>query len=148
MAKVRHVPQQGANTSKLVYKKRRVYHLQFGSRKLRALDGCCSKCGALVELRRQRVVVIVLDVVTGLTIIPHGGPDMNVAIEAYRCNIKEDLKASCGRLMGTRVDWLIYQLKDIIINCYKYQNFKKEYEFVRNKNKRALALSAIVQAPN
>lgn len=84
--------------------------------------------------------------VTGFRNIPHAGQDTNAAIESYHGNMKAVLRASRGRLVGRRVDWLIHQLTGDVINRYEYQDFRKEHGFISNKKERALALSAIVQA--
>lgn len=70
----------------------------------------------------------------------------NGATESYHGNMKAVLKASRNKLLKQKVDWLIDVLTGDVVNQYDLMTFKNKYKFVSNKNKRALALTTIVQA--
>jgi hypothetical protein len=56
-----------------------------------------------------------------------------MAIESYHGNMKAILKASKGRLVGRRMDWLIDELTHDVIMKYKYNQYLKESGFISNK---------------
>jgi hypothetical protein len=84
--------------------------------------------------------------ITGNRHIPHAGQDTNAAIESYHSTMKSVLRASWGKLVGRRVDWLISQLTGDVINRYEFDDFRKENGFVTNKKERAIVFNAIVRA--
>jgi hypothetical protein len=66
---------------------------------------------------------------TGVRNIPHAGQDVTVAIESYHGNMKAVLKQSKGKLIGRKVECLIHQLTDDVINRYDYMQLRKENGF-------------------
>lgn len=78
--------------------------------------------------------------------ISHVGQETNAVIESYHGNMKAILKASRGKLLGRRVDWLMHMLTGDVVNCYDYMTFRKEHGFMSNKKVRVLVLTTIVRA--
>lgn len=78
--------------------------------------------------------------------IPHAGQDTTAAIESFHSNMKAVLRQSKKKLLGRRMDWLIYELTGNVIEKYDYQDWVKQNGFVKNKKQRQIMVSAIIQA--
>jgi hypothetical protein len=77
--------------------------------------------------------------------LPRAGQDTNMAIESYHGNMKAILKASKGRLVGRRMDWLIDELTHDVIMKYKYNQYLKESGFISNKKVERLIINSVLQ---
>ena len=65
--------------------------------------------------------------------IPHAGQNTNAAIESYHSILKSILTSTKERLVGRRMDWLIYHLTGDVVTHYWYGVQCKAFGFVRNK---------------
>ena len=68
--------------------------------------------------------------------IPHAGQDTTAAIESFHSNMKTVLRQSKKKLIGRRMDWLVYELTGNVIEKYDYSHWCKQNSFVKNKNQR------------
>ena len=78
--------------------------------------------------------------------IPHAGQNTNAALESYHSNLKNILSSSKERLVGRRMDWLIYHLTGDVVTHYWYGVQCKSFGFVRNKHHEGIVCSAIIRA--
>lgn len=78
--------------------------------------------------------------------IPHAGQDTTAAIESFHSNLKAVLRQSRRKLMGRRMDWLIYELTGNVIEKYDYSHWCKLNGFVKNKKQRQVMVNSINQA--
>jgi hypothetical protein len=74
--------------------------------------------------------------------LPHAEQDTNVATESYHDKMKAVLRASKGRLIGRRVDWLIHDLTHDVIMKYEYNQYLKESGFISNKKAERLVINS------
>jgi hypothetical protein len=84
--------------------------------------------------------------VTGNRNIPHAGQDTNAAIESSHSNLKAVLRASRERLVGRRVDWLIDELTNDVINRYEFNAYMKENGFEGNRKRERVVINSLLQA--
>jgi hypothetical protein len=84
--------------------------------------------------------------VIGFHNVPHVGQDTNAAVESYHANMKSILSEARQKLVGRRMDWLIYQLTRDVLTHYWYAVQCKLYGFVANKKAERAVASAILRA--
>jgi hypothetical protein len=60
--------------------------------------------------------------------------------------MKVVLRASKGRLVGRRMDWLIHEVTHDVIMKYKYNQCLKESGFISNKKAECLIIKSILQS--
>lgn len=78
--------------------------------------------------------------------IPHAGQETTAAIESFHSNLKAVLRQSKKKLVGRRMDWLVYELTGNVIEKYDYNDWSKENGFVKNKKIRQMVVNSIIQA--
>lgn len=78
--------------------------------------------------------------------IPHAGQDTTAAIESFHSNMKSVLRQSRKKLLGRRMDWLIYELTGNVIEKYDYSHWSETNGFVKNVKQCQIMVSAIIQA--
>ena len=78
--------------------------------------------------------------------IPHAGQDTTAAIELFHSNMKSVLRQLKRKLIGRRMDWLIYELTGNVIEKYDYTDWSKQNGFVKNKKLRQIMVNSIIQA--
>ena len=78
--------------------------------------------------------------------IPHAGQDTTAAIESFHSNMKSVLRQSKRKLIGRRMDWLIYELIGNVTEKYDYTDWSKQNGFVKNKKLRQIMVNSIIQA--
>jgi hypothetical protein len=83
---------------------------------------------------------------TGNHHLPHAGQDTNAAIESYHGNMQAVLRASKGRLVGRRVDWLIHELTHDVIMKYEYNRYLEESGFISNKKAERLVINSVLRS--
>jgi hypothetical protein len=78
--------------------------------------------------------------------IPHAGQNTNAALESYHSNLKRILNSSKERLVGRRMDWLIYHLMGDVVTHYWYGVQCKAFGFIRNTKQEGIIVKTIIRA--
>lgn len=70
----------------------------------------------------------------------------HTAIEFFHLILKAVLRQSKKKLVGRRMDWLIYELTGNVMEKYDYNDWSKKNGFVENKKIREMVVNSIIQA--
>ena len=78
--------------------------------------------------------------------LPHASQDTNGSIEAYHGFLKIRFLGAYKRLVGRRIDWLIYTLTSSVVSHYWYAQMMKNIGFIRNTNIKGLVENSFEKA--
>lgn len=78
---------------------------------------------------------------------PHSGADTNAGLESFhKHGLKDVLAAGKVTMRGRRVDWLLWQLVEVVLRFYQIKELHKLAGFSRNIKQEKIVTNALIRA--